>query len=397
MTDGEDSSLGALVEAMRKDEVDLLLVLDCNAEYTAPGDVALRRSCCDFQSCGTDGGESLRRIWMRRPRCANGIFRCRMRWRRGGIAGGMMGWRALMQPLIEPLYASKSAVEFLTAVTAVGEGKGGGDAVGYEIVRGHWFGVWGNVESWRREMRWRRSLHEGVVAGSAFGDVEVSLRKDKRAAVADLVKAMGARGEGIELNFRSDPCVRGGEWANNPWLQELPKPLTRLTWDNAAIVSPATAARLGIGSKDGHESREHQSVVRISTGLGSRELPVWVQPGQPEDTVTVYLGGGRRRGGAVQAEVGVDVNPLRSSGELWRVADVRVERVSRTHQLACTQSHQVMDGRRNCAGARWIICRVRRIRRRVLIFILQGKIKMDRSFICRSMMNISTKDINGGW
>ncbi len=149
------------------------------------------------------------------------------------------------------------------------------------------------------------------------------------------------------MNFRADPSIGAGEWANNAWLQELPKPLTRLTWDNAAIVGPRTAERLGVaggGEEYGHKMREGHPFVEVETGRGKLKLPVWVQPGQPEEVVTVHLGYGRRRGGEVMKDVGVDVNPVRPADARW-IADVQVKRVEGVHLFACTQNTQVMAER----------------------------------------------------
>jgi len=132
------------------------------------------------------------------------------------------------------------------------------------------------------------------------------------------------------------PSVRAGRFANNAWLQEQPDPLTRLTWDNAALVSPATARELGVETGD---------VVRLSAHGLAVEAPVWVAPGQADGSVAIELGFGRTAAGRVGDGVGVDANPLRPSSGVLFVTGVAVEPTGRRAELAQTQEHWSMEGR----------------------------------------------------
>ncbi len=127
-----------------------------------------------------------------------------------------------------------------------------------------------------------------------------------------------------------------GQFANNGWLQELPKPLTKLTWDNAAMISPTLAGKLGVWNND---------LVAITAAGKTVNLPVWVQPGQPSDTVTVHLGYGRRHTGSVGTGTGVDVYPLRSSSNPWYTRIEKIEKIDGTYTLAATHTHQTMADR----------------------------------------------------
>jgi Fe-S-cluster-containing dehydrogenase component len=337
-------SLAALTDALRANDVDLLLLLDANPVFTAPAELhfadALERFSQDRSRLAVtvtshlDETAELCRwtIPLSHPLEAWGDCRAHD------------GTASIIQPLIEPLYTSKSIIEVLASVIAASGGGVAKDA--YDIVRAQWFDTWKNASPADKEMRWRKSLHDGVIPDTAFPEIKVTARQDIPAALADLEPLIHLAA-GIELNLRPDPSLHAGEWANNPWLQELPKPLTRLTWDNAALLSPATAATLGLGTTadNSHESRQHQPVIRITTPSGAIEAPVWIQPGQPDDTLTLHLGGGRRKGGRVLAHVGVDIAPLRSTQNLWFSPDAKIEKLPRTHQLACTQNHQVMDSR----------------------------------------------------
>src|SRR5262249_24208995 len=139
---------------------------------------------------------------------------------------------------------------------------------GYDIVRETWKGV---PQSGDFETFWRTSVHDGVVAGSAARAKEVVVKRerlDSPEAVSPLIPE-----EGLELNFRLDPTVHDGRFANNGWLQELPKPMTKLTWDNAALMSPRTAEALGLASGQ---------VAELHFGARSVLAPVWINPGQAD-------------------------------------------------------------------------------------------------------------------
>ena len=112
----------------------------------------------------------------------------------------------------------------------------------------------------------------------------------------------------LEIVFRPDPTVYDGRFANNGWLQELPKPITKLTWGNAALVSPATARKYGLGQAPGSSGGEHGQAVVDMIELSYRgrtvKAPVWVAPGLADDSVTVHLGYGRTRAGSVGSGTG---------------------------------------------------------------------------------------------
>src|SRR5262249_37147754 len=156
----------------------------------------------------------------------------------------------------------------------------------------------------------------------AAARLDAKLDADAIAAALDASAARGSDG-GIEIAFAIDPKVHDGRFANNPWLQELPAPITKLTWDNAALVAPATAARLGLASED---------VALLA--LGTRELraPILVCVGHAEDAVTLHLGYGRDDG-AVARGVGVDACILRKAASKWFERGLRVMRTGDRHPL----------------------------------------------------------------
>jgi anaerobic selenocysteine-containing dehydrogenase len=143
-----------------------------------------------------------------------------------------------------------------------------------------------------------------------------------------------ASAQQIEITFRPDPTVWDGRFANNGWLQELAKPVTKLTWDNAALVSPATAQEHSLVNGD---------VVELESASRMIRLPVWITPGQADESVAVYLGSGRRQVGHVGRAVGFDAFSLRAADALWSARGAKMRKTSETYQLVTTQTHHSLD------------------------------------------------------
>src|SRR6185503_5922477 len=152
---------------------------------------------------------------------------------------------------------------------------------------------------------------------------------------------------GFDLEIRHDPTIHDGRFANNGWLQELPKPQTKITWDNVMIVGPKTAAKIGYDPEERdvlvNEKRTRWATVTYH-GI-KMNLPVWVVPGHAEDVATIYFGYGRRNGGKVAAGTGFDTYPFRFSDALHGGAGAKIEidKVPKPFRVACTQEHQSID------------------------------------------------------
>jgi len=235
------------------------------------------------------------------------------------------GTLSVGQPLIAPLWDGRTPAELLAVLLGLPlQG-------GYDLVRETWAGfVDGPFED-----GWRRALHDGLRSGSARPAANPTLRDG--AWVGDLARHAGAAGHGpdLELILRPSYAVHDGRFANLGWLQELPDPMTKITWDNAALIGPATAARLGVTQGD---------VVELSAGGATVALPVHLHPGQPAGTVAVALGYGRTRAGQVGDGVGVNAYPLRRAGAPWH-AECSLSRTGATYALATTQDHFALDAR----------------------------------------------------
>ena len=176
---------------------------------------------------------------MKRRGSATGTCRRRTVWESWGDARAFDGTVSLIQPLIAPLYDGHSASELVALLL------GQSDKSAYHLLRDSWRAQWPASDF---EQRWAQSLQKGVVEGSALPALPVELQTAALAALRT-ASSQPAKSE-LDLLFAPDPTLWDGRYANNAWLQELPKPLSSLTWDNAALLSPATARRLGIESGD---------------------------------------------------------------------------------------------------------------------------------------------------
>ncbi len=232
------------------------------------------------------------------------------------------GTVTVLQPLIAPLFSGKTAHELLAAFS------GEPERSAHDIVKEYWRGRLPGADF---EAAWQKVLHDGLVAGSAFPPKVPAIRSGFPPETGNQDPETG-----LTLLFRPDPTIWDGSYANNGWLQELSKPLTKLTWDNAALIAPATAQKLGVTTED---------VVELTFRGRKVSAPVWVMPGQAEDCVTVHFGYGRTRGGRVANGAGFDAYALRESGALWAASGLHVTKTLRRAALATTQHHHSMEGR----------------------------------------------------
>ncbi|HUO33168.1 MAG TPA: TAT-variant-translocated molybdopterin oxidoreductase [Bryobacteraceae bacterium] len=234
------------------------------------------------------------------------------------------GTVTIMQPLIAPLYAGKSAHEVLAMLTNKPEQSS------YDIVKGYWAAQHkgADFETW-----WRKAVHDGVMADTALPAKTAALRTGWAASVPQPAPA-----QGLEVVFRPDPAVYDGRFANNGWLQEFPRPITQLTWDNAAIMSPRTAQEKGVVNAD---------LVEIAYRGYKMRAPVFIQPGHADGSVTVHLGYGRTRAGHVGTRIGFNVYGMRTSHALWQDYGLDVRKVGSDYLLVSIQDYHALDTERH--------------------------------------------------
>ncbi|HEY0511968.1 MAG TPA: TAT-variant-translocated molybdopterin oxidoreductase [Thermoanaerobaculia bacterium] len=186
------------------------------------------------------------------------------------------------------------------------------------------------------EKAWRETLHAGLIPATAQARATAALNGGAvQAAAGEIQAALGRVKPGeITLQLRPDPTIWDGRYASNVWLQELPKPVTKLVWDNALVLGPKTAARLKLTFHD-----------RVEVALGGRkvEASVWVLPGMAEDTAQLTLGYGRQRAGKATGQ-GFNAFPLRTSNALWGAPGAAIRATGGQYTIACTQNHHSMRG-----------------------------------------------------
>jgi Fe-S-cluster-containing dehydrogenase component len=307
-------SLRVLADDMRAGRVDTLVILGGNPAYDTPADFefaqALKRVPFSLHLSLYHDETSALATW-HVPQA-----HYLEHW---SDARGHDGTASIVQPLIAPLYGGVSPHELLSVLLREPA------AAGYAAVRRYW-----SQRARARDFEefWRSALHDGVVPGSASAPVAARARP---AAFSPPPIA-----QGWSVQFRDDPSVRDGEFANNAWLQELPRSDSKLTWDNAALVSPASARVLAAETGD---------IVDIAAGARKIRAPLWVLPGQVDETITLALGYGRARAGTVGNGVGFDAYRLRTAGTPWTIAGVDVRKAGAHHAFATTQSHARMEGR----------------------------------------------------
>jgi len=236
------------------------------------------------------------------------------------------GTASLIQPLIAPLYNGKTAHELLDGFSQQHTARDD-----YSIVRDYWRAQnpWPDFEK-----GWRRALHDGLVANSAAPEKRVQLRAGALKEILQSSNA-GQAASNLEVIFRPDPSVWDGCFANNGWLQECARPASSLTWDNAVIVSPALAGRLQL---------ENDDVVEVSANGRTIRGPIWIQPGQASNTITLHLGYGREKLGRVSKGAGFNACALRTSDSFWQASGAEIKKTGASYHLVAAQIHHNLHG-----------------------------------------------------
>ena len=240
-----------------------------------------------------------------------------------GDARAYDGTYSLVQPLVQPLYGGKSIVEVLSALAGL-------PAADARAVLRESSEKDGFIHD---EDTWAATVRRGFVSGTPAPPVVAVPRAELLASTPVHSSPAG----GLEVFFARDARVHDGAFANNGWLQELPDPVTKLTWDNAALMSPATAKKLGVTTGD---------VVQLRRASATLRIAALVVPGHADDVATLHFGYGRGGAESVAKDVGENVYRLWPAIGAIATDDVSIQRVADAHHaLAITQSHWTMDGR----------------------------------------------------
>jgi molybdopterin-containing oxidoreductase family iron-sulfur binding subunit len=321
----QTDSLKELVADMRAGKVDMLVVIDGNPAYDAPADFgfadALKNTNIPLRvhlGLYQDETAELCQWHVNEAHYLEA-------W---GDARAYDGTVSIVQPLIAPLYNGKSAHELVATLA------GQPDPSSHGVVQSYWKQQHSGLDF---DAFWRKSLHDGWIEGTTFVPKQVSSKSSEqlvpKPAEGEMLHTSTAP-VSIEINFRRDPSIHDGRFSNNGWLQELPKPMSKMTWDNPVLVGPAMAERLGLKSED---------MVGLELNGKKVTAPVWIQAGHPDNSITVFLGYGRRRAGRVGTGAGFDFYALRSSSTPWFTTGVNITKTGETYKLATTQGYQTMD------------------------------------------------------
>ncbi|HUF10644.1 MAG TPA: 4Fe-4S dicluster domain-containing protein, partial [Rhodothermales bacterium] len=339
------SDLSSVVSEMNAGAYDAVIILNRNPVYSAPESLGFGDALANVGMSAHLGlyvDETARAATWHVP-AAHYLEA----WGDGRSFDGTAG---IIQPLIAPLYDdAKSTIEVLGALT------GAGLRSGYELVRQSWASL---IEA-EFESGWRKVVHDGFLAGSSYPQVNQT-----PVVTVDDIAHTPSQLNPLELVVRPDRKVYDGSFANNAWLQELPDAVSKLVWDNVAVVSAATAQDLGVdvALRDGQHFAD---VIRLSANGGTVDLPVWIGPGQADGSIGVVMGYGREidsdrsstftpffdidvdiyNRGALANGVGKSVAPLLGAEAGAVVTGVKVEKVGSDYLLASTQDHPSMEGR----------------------------------------------------
>ncbi len=306
---GPQGSFIELVRAIEQNSVSSLIIIGANPVYATPGDIPFGSIFSKVPvrihaGLHVDETAVLSNWHLPLPHALE-------EW---SDAVSPDGLATIIQPVVRPLYDSRSLHEIIAALTA------DQPVSALNLVRQTWAGELGNA------VDWDQALKTGFLATSATPPSKVS-------AIGSQARLREPGDNEVEIVIRPDPTIHDGSFSNNGWLQELPKPLFKTTWDNVIAISPRLAASLKLDSG---------GIVRVESGGRSVEGPAWVLPGQPERVVTLYLGYGRTHAGRVGTGAGYDAYRLRSASNPWNsIGTVTSTGASMT--LATTQARHLMD------------------------------------------------------
>jgi molybdopterin-containing oxidoreductase family iron-sulfur binding subunit len=321
MAGSKQRSISELAEDMASGKVDTLIILGANPAYDAPPelDFAARLHKVPFSvSLARYDDETAAACKWRIPAAHE--------YETWSDARAFDGTVTILQPQARPLYGGHSGQEILAVLS------GDVSSDPYRLVRDFW------QQKAQQENRgefgafWHNALQVGIVSDTAAPTLSLTPNAD---IAAQLQPAALAAKPALQALFRGDEGNWDGRSANNPWLLEMPRPFTRLTWDNAALIAPSTAKRLDVKTDD---------VVEISLGQTRLKAPVWVLPGQAPDCITLPLGWGRTVGG-LGTGAGFNAYPARRSDAAWVAGITSLTKTDETYRLATTQNQDRVLGR----------------------------------------------------
>ena len=350
VTESNEGSLPELARALNAGDVETLVSVGGNPAYTAPSELKWAEAQAKAKTVVRVGyyeDESFPTAGWHLP-----LAHYLESWGDARTADGTL---VPIQPLIEPLFgapqdADNGAVAEIEVLARIA----GESIKPYDVVRETFRGIAGNDEE-----KWKKFLHDGFLVNSAAPLVAVQVNwQNVTQGVSALGPVSAPSKDSLDVVFHRSYSLDDGRFNNNGWLQETPDPISKLTWDNAVLVSPKTAADIGVGEFDeeakttqAHRGLFNTQIVKIEVGGRQIQGPVWIQPGLADNTIALALGYGRKKTGRVgrldeTRPAGFDVYPLRTAANLHSVSGAKLSLTSEpAYPLACTQEHGTMGGR----------------------------------------------------
>ncbi len=305
-----------LISKIDSGNIDTLLIIGGNPAYNAPSDFnfeSLLKKVKNTIHLSEYNDETSKLTSWHIPR-ANFLES----W---GDAASSDNTLSIIQPLIAPLYNGIGDVDFVSLITT------GISTNGYDVVRE----TWKDIIKGDFEKGWRKTLHDGIYDSNKDDTVRPKLNKSRLSNISNT----SSPSDKLEVVFR-DSLLFDGRYANNGWLQELPDPITKLVWDNAAIVSTKTANDYNL---------ENGDIITLTVSGNKTDIPIWIIPGFADYSIGLTLGYGRKEIGRIADNVGFNTYPLRKSDNLYVNNDVQIVKIGQKHTMSNTQDANRMEGR----------------------------------------------------
>ena len=328
----KEKSIADLAKSLGAGQVSALVILGGNPVYNAPADL-------DFAAAVKKAKTVVRLGYFDDETSASSTWQFPQAhflesWGDARTADGTL---VSIQPLIEPLFGGVTEIEMLARLAGIESPKP------HDIVRDTFREV-GRPQNF--EEGWKHFLHDGFLPGSAGAPVAVRMNPGSGFNEAFRIAVPAAPSQqSLEVVYHRDLSADDGRFVNNGWLQEMPDPITKMTWENVVLLSPATAKTLGLRIQNYENNHLFVPVVKVQ--VGSREIqgPAWIQPGQADNTIALALGYGRAKTGRIGHESGYNAYKIRDDAASHFAVGAKLSATGATHQLSTTQDHWSMMGR----------------------------------------------------
>ncbi|MDB6024852.1 MAG: hydrogenase [Verrucomicrobiales bacterium] len=333
----EEGTLQKLAQRLHDGRVDTLVIIGGNPVYNAPVEL-------DFANACKKAKNVIRLGYYEDETATVSTWHFPMAhylesW--GDVRTGD-GTLTAVQPLIEPLFNGVRELEFLARIGGLTP------TSAYEIVREtfHEQIFPGKAKDTASEEMWKRFLHDGFINGTAGRSAAPEFEKEKISqALSKIVLDLPPTANALEVVFHRDSKVDDGRYNNNGWLQELPDPITKLTWENVILMSYKTAKALGLKVENKENNNLQVPVIKVQVDGREIEGPIWIQPGMADFTLGLALGYGRTRSGRIGKGTGYNAYLLRTTHGIYIASGAKVLKTDAMHPLATTQDHWAMEGR----------------------------------------------------